>query len=199
MQMDGTWSDYWQSRPRKWRHNVGRLRRRLAQHAEVSYIRYRPEGDAFGDGDPRWDLYDACGQVAAQSWQATSATGTTLTHDSVRSFLRDVHAAAARFGGLDLNLLLLDGRPADAAAFGFGLSLSDDLLNRLLFSVTEAELLTLVVGDTSVVDDPIPVALTAGALAAVLPTSSLNHRVVEGILIVEPMPAAGVEADGDRT
>ncbi len=72
-------------------------------------VRVRPAKD---DGDPRWDLFAMCQQVALASWQATSTTGTTLTHERVRHFLRDAHAIAAHNGMVDVNLLLVDGRPA---------------------------------------------------------------------------------------
>ena len=109
--MSGTWEQYWMTRRKKWRHNVSRCLRRLSEEGEVTHVRYRPEGAAAGDGDPRWDLYHACEKLACQSWQATSSDGTTLCHNSIRPFLRDVHATAARTGSLDLNMLLLDGRP----------------------------------------------------------------------------------------
>ncbi len=106
------WEEYWQSRPKKWRDDVCRRHRRLAAHAELRHVRYRPEGDTYGDGDPRWDLYDACVRVARASWQGSSTTGTTLCHQSVAEYLRQTHAAAAKTGSLDLNLLLVDGTPA---------------------------------------------------------------------------------------
>ncbi len=111
IEMTGSWDGYWKSRPKRWRHNVRRLQRRLADRGEVTYLRYRPEGDAYGDGDPRWELYDACVRAARRSWQASSTTGTTLSHRCVASYLRDTHAAAARTGALDLNLLTVDGKP----------------------------------------------------------------------------------------
>ena len=69
------------------------------------------------DGSPRWDLYDACEELARRSWQAAATNGTTLSHQSVRGFLREVHQAAAQAGAVDLNLLLLDGSPV---AFIYG-------------------------------------------------------------------------------
>jgi CelD/BcsL family acetyltransferase involved in cellulose biosynthesis len=107
----GTWEAYWRSRPNKWRYNVSRCRRRLSELGKVTHIRYRPEGQASGDGDPRWDLYDASVRLAQRSWQGSSTTGTTLCHGSARPFLRDAHAVAAAMGNLDLNLLTLDERP----------------------------------------------------------------------------------------
>jgi CelD/BcsL family acetyltransferase involved in cellulose biosynthesis len=112
VEMHGSWSDYWAARDGHWRSNVARSERKLGQQGEVQYLRYRPLGIAYGDADPRWDLYDACVNVASQSWQATVARGNTLSHASVATYLRDAHEAAARAGGLDLNLLLLGGRPA---------------------------------------------------------------------------------------
>jgi len=83
----------------------------------LTYVRYRPLDASSGEGDPRWDLYDACVHLAERSWQNSSADGNTLSHPEVRDFLRDAHEAAAKTGCLDLNLLLLDDRPA---AFVYG-------------------------------------------------------------------------------
>jgi CelD/BcsL family acetyltransferase involved in cellulose biosynthesis len=107
----GGWDRYWASRSAGWRNNLRRDERRLATRGRVEYVRYRPRGDQAGEGDPRWDLYDACEQVARRSWQGASRTGTTLSHPSIRPFLRDTHVAAARRGEVDVNLLYLDGQP----------------------------------------------------------------------------------------
>lgn len=107
----GDWDSYWATRTSHWRTNVRRSEKRVAELGPVTYLRYRPQGAAYGEGDPRWDLYDACEQVAGASWQAASQTGTTLTHDEVRGFFRDAHEVAARAGAVDLNLLYVDGRP----------------------------------------------------------------------------------------
>ncbi len=109
--LGGTWEQYWSARSKKWRHNVERCHRRLDAEGKLVHIRYRPDGAAWGDGDPRWDLYDACEELALRSWQGSATDGTTLSHARVRPFLRDAHEAAARTGALDLNLLELDGRP----------------------------------------------------------------------------------------
>jgi CelD/BcsL family acetyltransferase involved in cellulose biosynthesis len=108
--LSGTWDDYWQSRTPKWRESIRRYHRRLEAAGHVAFIRYRPKGTA-GDDDPRWDLYDACVELAQASWQGGSADGSTLCHTSVAAFLRDAHEAAVRAGSLDLCLLTLDGRP----------------------------------------------------------------------------------------
>jgi CelD/BcsL family acetyltransferase involved in cellulose biosynthesis len=109
IELDGSWDDYLAQRTTKWRNNYRRWCRRVAELGEVSYVRYRPQGG--DDCDPRWDLYDQCLDLANASWQGSSRDGTTLSHSSVAAFLRDVHEAAARCGGLDLNLLYLNGRP----------------------------------------------------------------------------------------
>ncbi len=109
--LGGTWDEYLASRDAKWRSNFRRQERKLTEHAAATHLRYRPAGAAHGDGDPRWDLYDACEELARRSWQGDSDTGTTLCHESIRPFLREAHAAAARAGAVDLNLLFLDGRP----------------------------------------------------------------------------------------
>ncbi|MGD9637141.1 MAG: GNAT family N-acetyltransferase [Pirellulales bacterium] len=113
----GRFGDYLCRLTRKSRHELRRVERRVfergvADQRNVEYIRHRPAPAREGDGDPRWDLYAMCQQVALASWQGGSTTGTTLTHDRVRHFLSDAHAVAARNGMVDMNLLLVDGRPA---------------------------------------------------------------------------------------
>ena len=112
IEMTGTWQDYWKGRSRQWRLNVGRLERRLAEHGEVTYVRHRPDAAAHGDGEPRWDLYDACVDLSRRSWQGASHSGTTLCHPNVETYLRQTHAAAASCGAVDMNLLVVDGKPA---------------------------------------------------------------------------------------
>jgi CelD/BcsL family acetyltransferase involved in cellulose biosynthesis len=109
--LNGGWGAYLAGRSSKWRSNLRRTERRLGRQGRVDYLRYRPRGQAHGEEDPRWDLYDLCEEIARRSWQGSSTSGTTLSHESVRQFLRSVHAVAARAGAVDLNLLLLDGRP----------------------------------------------------------------------------------------
>ena len=110
--IEGTWESYLATRTSKWRNNMRRWDRRLHELGEVQYTRYRPAGEAAGEADPRWDLYDACEQVASRSWQAAAEDGTTLTHEAIRPFLRASHLAAVRLGAADLNLLWIDGQPA---------------------------------------------------------------------------------------
>jgi CelD/BcsL family acetyltransferase involved in cellulose biosynthesis len=111
-----TWDAFWASRTSRWRNNVRRSEKKLAERGPITHIRYRPAGLLAGQTDPRWDWYDACERIARSSWQGDSQTGTTLTHEAIRPFLRDCHRAAAAVGGLDLNLLLVDGH---AVAFNY--------------------------------------------------------------------------------
>ena len=109
--VDGDWNTYWMSRSAKLRQNVRRWEGHLKRLGEVEHIRYRPAGAARGDGDPRWDLYEACLDVARTSWQGRSTTGTTLSHESVEAYFRESHERAAKLGMLDLNLLTVDRQP----------------------------------------------------------------------------------------
>lgn len=108
----GDWNQYVTARGHKWRVNQRRSQRKLAELGAVTMVRYRPAGAMQGDDDPRWDLYDACEQIAQRSWQGSSTNGTTLSHERVRAFLRDAHAVAARAGAVDLCLLHVGGKPA---------------------------------------------------------------------------------------
>jgi CelD/BcsL family acetyltransferase involved in cellulose biosynthesis len=110
--MSGTWQEYTAGRTSKWRNNILRDIRRVESLGKVEFVRHRPVAAAEGDGDPAWPLYDACVEVAARSWQGGRSDGTTLSNQRVEAFLRDTHAAAARLGMLDMNVLSIDGRPA---------------------------------------------------------------------------------------
>lgn len=109
--LSGSWDDYLASRTSKWRNNLRRAERRLAAQGRIDHVRYRPRGQKHGEEDPRWDLYNLCETVARRSWQNFATNGTTLSHRSVRQFLRHVHVAATKAGAVDLNLLLLDRKP----------------------------------------------------------------------------------------
>lgn len=97
---------------RQFRHAVREL-----EGGRAEFVRCRPAPAAEGDGDPGWDYYDMCESVARASWQADVTHGNTLTHDCVRGFFRDAHAAAARLGMADISVLKIEGRPA---AFLYG-------------------------------------------------------------------------------
>jgi len=132
-----SWSEYLASRSQKWRENRRRQWRALAGRHNIRHIRYRPQGTTFGDGDPRWDLFNQCTEIAGRSWQSRSTSGTTLCDASVHGFLKDVHRTAAHRGALDLNLLLVDDR---AVAFSYGYHWSGSLVGlRMGFDPAWAE------------------------------------------------------------
>ena len=107
-----TWDDYLASRTGKARQTYLRAEKRVAKEGEIELLRYRPRGEQFGESDPRWDLYDTCEEIASSSWQGSSTTGTTLSHEDVAQYFRETHESAARFGAVDMNLLYLSGKPA---------------------------------------------------------------------------------------
>lgn len=111
LDLDGDWQQYLASRGHKFRVNLRRSERQLAEQGEVRFERHRPAPASEGDGDPRWDLYDACEQIAAHSWQGSAEDGNTLSHPRVRAFLRDVHEVAARLGAVDMSVLYLNDQP----------------------------------------------------------------------------------------
>lgn len=111
--LSGTIEEYWNGWSSKNRSEQRRNERRLAQRGDIKYLRHRPKPE----GDPRWDLFEDCKQIAKESWQAESKTGTTLSHESVQNFMRYVHEMATHLGRLDLNLLYQDEKPI---AFSYG-------------------------------------------------------------------------------
>jgi CelD/BcsL family acetyltransferase involved in cellulose biosynthesis len=107
-----SWDDYLATKSRSLRNQFRRQLRHAFDEQGAEYIRHRPAPQREGDGDPRWDLYAMCEEVAAKSWQSNVTSGNTLTHERVRGFYRDSHAVAARLGMVDMNVMLVDGRPA---------------------------------------------------------------------------------------
>ncbi|MGB9688852.1 GNAT family N-acetyltransferase [Thermogutta sp.] len=105
------WAEYWATRSSKFRNNLRRAEKRVLIRGRAELVRYRPAGAARGEDDPRWDLFDACVDLASRSWQGHQDQGKTLSHESVYGFLREVHESAAKLGCLDLNLLTVDGQP----------------------------------------------------------------------------------------
>jgi CelD/BcsL family acetyltransferase involved in cellulose biosynthesis len=112
--LNSTWDEYWRNRSSKFRNNVRRCEKKLAQIGRIDVVHYRASDDPTGD--PRWDLYAMCEQVAASSWQAVVTEGNTITHERVREFLREMHLAATRRGAVSINLLLVNDQ---AAAFSY--------------------------------------------------------------------------------
>lgn len=106
------WDVYLKERSGKARQTYLRAEKRVAKEGEIEFTRYRPKGEQAGDCDPRWDLYEICEEIARKSWQGSSTTGTTLSHEKVADYFRDAHESATRFGAMDLNLLYLSGTPA---------------------------------------------------------------------------------------
>ena len=100
------WDAYWSSRTSKLRNNVRRSEKQLAAIGRLHSIHCRPTAD-----NPRWDLYQQCEQVAASSWQATVATGNTLSAPTLQPLLREVHRAAVSRTAVAMNLLMLDDWP----------------------------------------------------------------------------------------
>jgi CelD/BcsL family acetyltransferase involved in cellulose biosynthesis len=110
--LPGGWEQYLASKSSKSRRDLRRSMRRVFDDPSVEYIRHRPVPAAEGDGDPRWDLYEECEEVARSSWQGSVTNGNTLTHEGVRDYYRDAHVAAARLGMVDVNVIHIAGRPA---------------------------------------------------------------------------------------
>lgn len=113
--LDGDWESYWATRSKSARSNLLRYERKLEKLANeksegIEHLRFRPAASEDTQLDLRWDLYDTCERLAAVSWQGSSTTGTTLSHDDVRQYLRGQHQQAVRAGGVDINLLRVNGR-----------------------------------------------------------------------------------------
>jgi CelD/BcsL family acetyltransferase involved in cellulose biosynthesis len=147
--LPGSFDEYLSSKSNSLRRQYRSLVRKYFETGRAEYVRHRPAPAAEGDGDARWDLYAACELVAQTSWQSRVVHGNTITHDRVREYFHAAHAAAARLGMLDVNVLNIDGQPAaflygyhchghvTTLRTGFDPSLGDGLGSALLFKTIE--------------------------------------------------------------
>jgi CelD/BcsL family acetyltransferase involved in cellulose biosynthesis len=115
--LPATFDEFLANKSQSLRRQFKRTLRDLFADNRAEYIRHRPLAAVEGDGDPRWDLYSMCESVAQASWQSHVVHGNTLTHERVREYFHAAHAAAARLGMVDVNVLTVEGRPA---AFLYG-------------------------------------------------------------------------------
>ena len=96
----GNWVRYLHSLPANLRENYKDSERRLEASGRLECLRYRPEGTALHDDDPRWDLF---GEIARAELE--------LGGEFERlDLLHDLHKTAASIAGIDLNLLRIEGK-----------------------------------------------------------------------------------------
>ena len=98
------------------RSHVGRDEQCLGKRGDIEYVRYRPTGLSCGEDDSRWDLYDACAEIAGAGEQRRPAPGATRTDWAVAAYFRDAHAVAVKLGMVDVNILKING---EAVAFDY--------------------------------------------------------------------------------
>jgi CelD/BcsL family acetyltransferase involved in cellulose biosynthesis len=96
----GDWVRYLRALPSHIRERYQDSERLLETKGRLECLRYRPEGSALQDHDPRWDLF---GEIE----QAERQLGNEFERQDL---LHDLHKTAASLAGVDLNLLRLDGR-----------------------------------------------------------------------------------------
>ncbi len=119
VRLDSSWDQYVASRDAAWQEEHRRGQQQLAARGEVRFVRYRPQGFAYDDGDPRWDLYTACEEISQSNTGSNAGNGVvhgtgngkTTRDETTGRFLRDVHETAVARGMLDLCLLLVAQQP----------------------------------------------------------------------------------------
>jgi CelD/BcsL family acetyltransferase involved in cellulose biosynthesis len=107
-----TWDNFISAKSSTLRRQLRRTLKQVYEERGGQFIRHRPAPAREGDGDAGWELYEMCETAALASWQGSATNGNTITHDRVRDYCRDAHETAARLGMVDVNILLLEDRPA---------------------------------------------------------------------------------------
>jgi CelD/BcsL family acetyltransferase involved in cellulose biosynthesis len=115
--LPATMEEFLAGKSHQMRRQFKAAQRDLFESGRAEFVRHRPLPASEDDGDAGWDVYADCETVANASWQGSAEDGNTLTHERVRKFFQATHAAAARIGMVDVNVLKVDGKPA---AFLYG-------------------------------------------------------------------------------
>jgi CelD/BcsL family acetyltransferase involved in cellulose biosynthesis len=105
-----SWQEYCASHNSKWRNTLGRQEKKLAKRGKVGYVRHRAIGEEANH--PRWDLYEACEAISTASWQGSAGGGTMLNKPEHSGFFRECYEQGTPEGGIDLDVLFVDERPA---------------------------------------------------------------------------------------
>ena len=104
VELPETWQEYWLAREPKFRKNIDRLQRRMAEQGGVEFVRCRSVGQVANlsekqqIGNLLHDPYETCVALAQRSWQGEGGDKTNLCHDQFGRFFREAHAAAAELG-----------------------------------------------------------------------------------------------------
>ena len=107
-----SWCDYLAQRPPGFATRLSRLHDRLPQLGSTRFVRYRPLGEAHGDSDPRWDIFHDCIELARQHWHGRTRSGALIVNQASVEFLNRLHQVATHSGSSDLNILMVDNKPA---------------------------------------------------------------------------------------
>ena len=100
--------------------------------APVEFLRFRPRGAAWGDGDPYWPLYDECEIVGPAQLARKLDDRHHLVARGGATVLRAAHEAAAHAGAADVSLLSVGGVPVafaycyQSAGYVYGLRMGFD-------------------------------------------------------------------------
>lgn len=89
---------------------------RKADEAGLRFRRYRPMPEPRMPVKPDMDFYDQCVQLAEESWQSESTSGTTISHPETAGYFRECFAKSAERGMIDVVTLQHHER---LLAFGF--------------------------------------------------------------------------------
>jgi hypothetical protein len=111
VELDGSWNDYLRGRATPFVEGIERRALELGRRGTVEHVRLRPAGAMHDDCDPHWELYGDAMMLSLGSHRPDDAAVTLCTPGRIEQF-RALHAAAARCGTLDLNLLYVAGQPA---------------------------------------------------------------------------------------
>ncbi|RCS54561.1 GNAT family N-acetyltransferase [Bremerella cremea] len=101
--------NYLASRTPKFRAAIRRAVRKAEQDGVVAE-RYRPVSDRQSPIPPNETLYEECVQLAKRTWQGSSSTGTTISHEQTAAYFHECFIQAARLRMIDLMTLRYQDR-----------------------------------------------------------------------------------------
>ena len=126
LDLPATWDEYLSSRGAEFQRQIDLTEQQAAASGVVSFESYRPRGAAYGDANPRWELFSQCVDLAVRNRHPTATVDRPGAELASLSFLRDAHACACRAGAVDISVVSHDRRPI---AFAYNYHWDGALLN----------------------------------------------------------------------
>ena len=112
VQLDESWVSHLEEHQVHFRTLIEAAEHELSRYGLVSFFRWRPAGNFFGQTDRRWDLFEVFSRLQSATREPTTRSAAEM------ALLKDAHPAAVDAGAVEICLLSICGRIL-ACSYGY--------------------------------------------------------------------------------